>query len=259
MPRAARDTVLLLAALALCPVAAFVIGDDPGGPIRRAEALAELERALGVHVEPAVQGWALGQPGLMAAAGVFYVGAHVPVAAWALIWTWCLRRDRFPLVRDVFLLTQALCVALYAVAPTAPPRLVPGAGVEDTLTGLWGRAVADSAHLLQSPYAAMPSGHVAFALVAGGTFAALGDRRWLRAFGWLYPPVVVAVTVVTGHHVWLDAAASAVVVALAVACARGVRARRRRSPPATTPAPNRRPHRPGGGGPAPAAGPAGRS
>ena len=174
--RAARDTALLLAALALCPLAALVIGDDPSGPARRAQALMQAERALGLHFEPAVHGWALRHGWLMTGAGVFYVFAHVPVAAWALIWTWCLRRDAFPLVRDLFLATQAACVALYALAPTAPPRLVPGSGFADTLTGLWGREVADSAHLVQSPFAAMPSGHVAFALVAGGTFAAIGDR-----------------------------------------------------------------------------------
>ena len=207
----------------------------------------------------------------MAAAGVFYLFVHLPVAAWALVWTWCLRRDAFPLVRDLFLATQATCVALYALAPTAPPRLVPGAGVADTLTGLWGRELADSAHLVQSPFAAMPSGHVAFALAAGGTFAAIGDRRWLRAFGLAYPVAVAAVTILTGHHLWLDAAGAAAVVALALAIARARHARRRgavggtaltartrRSPPATRRAPRRPSPRSAAGAPAPAAGPAGR-
>jgi membrane-associated phospholipid phosphatase len=83
----------------------------------------------------------------------------------------------------------------------------------------WGRELADSAHLLQSPFAAVPSGHVAFALVAGMTFARLGDMAWLRAFGWVYPPLVVAVTVITAHHLVLDAVAAALVVAVAAAAA----------------------------------------
>jgi hypothetical protein len=212
---AVRQTLLLLGALALCPVAALLIGDDAAAPVARAEALMDAQRALGLDVEAAVHAWALGRPWLMDAASVFYVGAHVPVAGWALVWTWYLRRDRFAAVRDAFLWTQGLLVALYVLLPTAPPRLVPGAGFTDTLSGLWGQRLADSAHLLQSPYAAMPSGHVAFALVAGATFARLGDRRWLRVFGWTYPAAVVAVTVVTGHHLLLDAAGAALVVAVA--------------------------------------------
>lgn len=226
MRRAPRDLLLLLGALALCPMAAFIIGHDPSGPLRRAEALVDAERALGLHPEPAMHRWTLGHPALMTLAGLIYVFAHIGVAGWALVWTWCLRRDAFARVRDTFLWTQVLTVSLYVSIPTAPPRLLPGAGYHDTFTGLWGREVADSAHLLQSPFAAMPSGHVAFALVAGGTFALLGDQRWLRAFGWLYPPLILLVTVVAGHHLWLDAAGAAVVVAVAARLAGAHRSQR---------------------------------
>jgi hypothetical protein len=210
-----RHGLALLAALALCPAATLVIGTDAAAPIARARASMDVERALGVYVEPAVHTWTLGHPELMAAAGAFYVLAHVPVAGWALVWTWFLRRDRFRLVRDTFLWTQILLVTVYVLVPTAPPRLVPGAGYADTLTTLWGREFAESTHVVQSPFAAVPSGHVAFALVTGGVFATIGDRAWLRAFGWLYPPLVAAVTVATGNHLLLDAAAATVVVGCA--------------------------------------------
>ena len=215
----AREAAVLLAALGLCPLAAMAIGGDPTEPLERARAVAGFERALGLFVEPAVHAWAAGAGGLMTAAGVFYVWAHVPVAGWALVWTWYLRRDAYPVVRDAFVTTQVLLVAGYVAVPTAPPRLLPEEGFADTLTGLWGRGFADSTQLLQSPFAAVPSGHVAFALLAGGTFALLGDRRWLRVFGRLYPPVVLAVTVVTANHFWLDAVAAAAVVALSVGLA----------------------------------------
>jgi PAP2 superfamily protein len=211
--------VALLGALALCPLATLVIGSDAAEPIARARALMAVERALGIAVEPAVHAWTLQHPDLMAVAGAFYVFTHVPVAGWALVWTWFLRRDRFRLVRDMFLWTQLLLVSLYVLVPTAPPRLVPGAGYTDTLTTLWGREFAESTHVLQSPFAAVPSGHVAFAVVAGGVFATLGDRGWLRAFGSLYPPLVVAVTVATGNHLLLDAAAAIVVVGAAAGLA----------------------------------------
>jgi membrane-associated phospholipid phosphatase len=214
-----RSVLLLVTTLALCPLGALLIGDDASAAVRRAESLAEAERALGLYFEPDVHAWALGHPWLMTTAGAFYVFAHIGVAAWVLAWTWQLRRDVFPLVRDTFLATQILTVALYALVPTAPPRLVPGSGFHDTLAGLWGREAAESVHLLQSPFAAMPSGHVVFALIAGATFAALGDRPWLRAFGWAYPPLMAAITIVTGHHLWLDALGAAAVATLAFAVA----------------------------------------
>jgi membrane-associated phospholipid phosphatase len=95
--------------------------------------------------------------------------------------------------------------------------------------------VADSAHLLQSPFAAMPSGHVAFALIAGGTFTVLGDRRWLRGFGRAYPPLVVTVTIVTGHHLWLDAVGAVLVVATASAVVVSLRRAATCAPPERSP------------------------
>src|SRR4051794_7325921 len=217
---ARRQVVVLLAVLLLCPVAALLIGDDPSGPVARARTLMDVERGLGIYVEPAVSDWALRHDAVLTAASLFYVFAHIAVAGWVLIWTWCLRRDCFRPVRDAFLWTQGLLIAIYIVFPTAPPRLVPGAGFADSLSRLWGREAADSAHLVQSQFAAVPSGHVAFALVAGITFARIGDMRWLRVFGWCYPVVVVAVTVLTANHLLLDAASAGLVVLVAFALAR---------------------------------------
>jgi membrane-associated phospholipid phosphatase len=212
----ARETLLLLAALGTYPLAALAIGDDPAAPLARARAFADAERALGLFVEPSVYAWTAQHGWLLTLAGFFYIWAHVPVAGWALIWTWYKRRDLFPRLRNVFLVTQGLLVATYVAIPTAPPRMLREEGFSDTLTGLWGEQLAESAHLLQSPYAAMPSGHVAWALIAGGLFALFGDRRWMRAFGWVYPPLVVLVTVMTANHFWLDAVAALALVATSV-------------------------------------------
>jgi membrane-associated phospholipid phosphatase len=209
-----RAALPLLAALALCPLAALAIGDAPGPPLRRGEAIMALERSLGIAVEPAIHDWIRRDGTAMALAGIFYVIAHIGVAGWALVWTWCLRRDAFVRVRAAFLGAQLALVACYVAFPTAPPRLLPGGTFDDTLSSLWGREAADSAHAVQSAYASMPSGHVAFALVAGLTFARYGDRRWLRAFGVLYPPLVAAVVVATANHYVLDVAGGAVLAAL---------------------------------------------
>src|SRR3954451_5228959 len=194
--RASRAFAPLLVALSLCPLGALLIGRDGQAPIRRAERVLVLERRLDIAVEPAVHEWVRRSATALALAGVFYLVAHVGVAGWALVWTWCLRRDRFAVLRDTFLWLQVLLVGAYVLVPTAPPWLVPEAAIDNAVGGLGG-GVLESGHVLQSPYAALPSGHVAFALVGGAAFARWGDRAWLRAFGYAYPPLVVAVTVVT--------------------------------------------------------------
>jgi len=210
-----REVAAVVAALALCPIAALLIGTDAAEPVARGLAVIGLERDLGIFVEPTVHHWTAAHEPLMTAASWFYVWAHVPVAGWALVWTWFLRRDVYPRVRNTFLYAQALTVLLWVVAPTAPPRLTDPDEFADTLAGTWGQGFADSSHLVQSPYAAFPSGHVAFALIAGVTFARLGDQRWLRVFGCIYPPVVVLVTVATANHYVLDAIGAVAVVAAA--------------------------------------------
>lgn len=78
-----------------------------------------------------------------------------------------------------------------------------GLGAAD---GLAGAADAERVAWLQSPYAAMPSGHVAFALLAGTLVVLVARRPALRLLGALYPPLICAVTLVTANHFWLDAA-----------------------------------------------------
>lgn len=212
----------MLAALALCPLAALLIGTDPVAPVARARALIDVERSLDLYVEPDLQRWAIQHATTLDLTRAFYLFAHVPVAGWALIWVWYLRRDRFRLVRDTFLWLQAVLIGIYIAFPVAPPHLVPGTPAAADAPHAWGAELASSAHTLQSPFAAVPSGHVGFALVAGWVFARYGDMLWLRAFGWLYPLLVGLATLVTGNHLWLDLAAGAVVTLAA-----GLLARRR--------------------------------
>lgn len=64
-----------------------------------------------------------------------------------------------------------------------------------------------------SPYAAMPSGHAAFALIVAATVFTLARPRPVRALALLYPFGVLAEITATGNHVWLDAAGGAAAAA----------------------------------------------
>jgi hypothetical protein len=68
---------------------------------------------------------------------------------------------------------------------------------------------------LYNPVAAMPSLHVAFAVVTGTAIAERAEARSAKAAAYLYPALVTAVVAATGNHYVLDAAAGAALGAAA--------------------------------------------
>jgi hypothetical protein len=73
---------------------------------------------------------------------------------------------------------------------------------------------------LYDPLAAMPSIHVAYAVVTAAGVSAASESPLLRAAAPAYPPLVAAVVFVTANHYVLDAVAGAAVAGLALRLAR---------------------------------------
>src|SRR4051794_35593922 len=207
-----RDIALIVGAFALCPLVAALAPSAP--PLAHTRALVDGERALGIYAEPAIHAWTAARPALLKLAGLFYLWVHFPATVGALVWARLERPRAFQAARDTFLFTQALTVAGYLLFPVAPPRMLPG--FTDTGAGDGERL----ANILQSPYAAMPSGHVAFAAVAAGTVFGLVRSRALRALAVLYVALVIAVIVATANHLFLDAAGGLVAASLGLLAVR---------------------------------------
>jgi hypothetical protein len=205
------------AALALCPLVAALAPGDPASALARGRALSAAEHWSGTAFEPALYACVSAHPALLAAARAFYVWVHLPALVGALVWVWLERRHAFALARDTFVATQVFTVAAYLAVPTAPPWLT------GAVRSSAGQDTGGALHALQSPYAAMPSGHVAFAAVAGGMVAALGRPAVVRALACAYPFVVVMVVLATGNHLWLDAVGGAFAALLGLAVARRLR------------------------------------
>lgn len=212
-PVATRQIAVVSAALFLCPAVALIASRDAVEPMARAQALVDFEQRLGLFVEPRMHAWLQGHPQLLLLAGAFYVWVHVPAVLGTLAWLWLERPAAFRSARNWFLIAQALVVAGYLLMPTAPPRLLDGHGFRDTLTQVWGTSAATMAHTVQSPYAAMPSGHVAFAVLVGALLMRHGRAAALRRLGLAYPAVVTLVVLATANHFWVDALAGALVAA----------------------------------------------
>ncbi len=90
-----------------------------------------------------------------------------------------------------------------------------------------------------NPYAAVPSMHVAFALMLAGSMARIARRGWARALWVAYPALVAFVVVATANHWWIDAALGAATAALSAAAAQALLARARPHAWAWQPAPRR--------------------
>jgi hypothetical protein len=225
-PRAIRDalrqTAVVTAALLLCPLAALVSTRDPRIPLARARELMDFERSLGLFVEPGLHAWLQRHDWLLSLAGGFYVWAHVSALVGILTFTWFASTTRFRRLRDAFVCTQLVVVAGYLALPTAPPRLVPEAGFRDTFTQLWGADATALAHTVQSPYAAMPSGHVAFSVIVAAGLWMTSRRASVRFAALAYPALVLLVVMATANHFWLDAVAGALAAGLGLAAANAV-------------------------------------
>ncbi|MFJ6082317.1 bifunctional glycosyltransferase 87/phosphatase PAP2 family protein [Streptomyces sp. NPDC092369] len=98
--------------------------------------------------------------------------------------------------------------------PLAPPRLLPGLGVIDTVHGVQDFSKPDYGTLtaLTNQYAAMPSLHFGWALWCGVVIAIIAPKWWMKALGLLHPFFTVSAIVATGNHWVLDAAGGAAVV-----------------------------------------------
>ncbi|WP_069759303.1 bifunctional glycosyltransferase 87/phosphatase PAP2 family protein [Streptomyces sp. LUP47B] len=99
--------------------------------------------------------------------------------------------------------------------PLAPPRLMPGLGVIDTVHGVQDFSKPDYGTLtaLTNQYAAMPSLHFGWSLWCGVVIAIIAPRWWMKGLGLLHPLFTVSAIVATGNHWVLDAVGGAVVVA----------------------------------------------
>ncbi|MFE7335428.1 phosphatase PAP2 family protein [Streptomyces griseus] len=181
----------------------------------------DLERALHLPGEGAVQELLLhGQP-LIHAANTYYATVHFPATALFLVWLYWRRPRHYVWARRVLAALTAAALVLHLLFPLAPPRMLPVAGMIDT-GQVYGPTVygqTPATDTMANQFAAMPSLHVGWAvMVAVGLIAATRSRwRWL----WLlHPALTLLVVVGTANHYWLDAIVVAALLAVALAAFR---------------------------------------
>jgi hypothetical protein len=173
---------------------------------RHASELIGVERTLHLFVEPSVQAWASGSHVLMDASTWLYLNAQTTVLFAILIYMYVRHNDSFYFVRNMLVVGMFIALAGYVLFPMAPPRFLPEWGFFDTISSVAHiRPNSVPANAFFNPYAAIPSMHVACALMVGWPLARLTRTRPAQAFWFLYPFLITFVTVITANHFIADA------------------------------------------------------
>ena len=189
----------------------------------------DLERRLGIYWEKGVQTASLPHDWLVRIANWYYVLGFLPMLVGGAI----LAAGRAPSAlfhwRGIFALSLLMAIVGYTLFPLTPPRLLPNDwGFVDTLTTYGPRYYGDHSGeslfngygrlpSMVNVYAAMPSMHVAWSVIAGALIAASFPRRSLaRMVAVLHPILMAIAVVVTANHFLLDVAAGLLVLSLSI-------------------------------------------
>jgi len=197
-----------------------------GVALLHGEQIVSMERSMGIFVEPAMQGWILGNNLVVQAFNWAYANVHFTLNVIFVGWLYVKRHNIYAFVRNMYVVAMGLALTVHLMLPVAPPRLLGGYGFVDTIKDI-SHVNQDSGAigLLVNPYAAVPSMHVCFAVIAGATGVAVTQRRWAKAIWALYPLFVTFVVVVTANHYFLDAVAGLAAAAVAALISHQVMAR----------------------------------
>ncbi len=163
-----------------------------------------VERWLHLPPEGAVQHLLLHHPALVRLADRYYVSVHFPITVAFLLWLWFRHHDSYSRVRLTLAITTGIALVFTVLVPLAPPRLFGGDGLVDTMQVFGPSAYnANTTVGLANQYAAMPSLHVAWAVLVGVTVVGVSTRRW-RWVALAHPVLTTLVVVATANHYWSD-------------------------------------------------------
>jgi hypothetical protein len=220
----------------------LVAGRGPRVGTEHALSLLRLESSLHLDWEYRLQQATLGHTWLVHLANYYYVFGFLPVLILCTVLGAWRAPTAFAWWRTVFAISLLLALVGFAIFPLTPPRLLPSQyGYLDTLLAYGPHYYGDSSGSsffnaygsipsVVNVYAAMPSMHIAWSIIAGALLcAAFGMRRWTIPLAVLHPVLMAYVVIVSGNHYVLDVVFGIIVLVTSIFLARAwhqVRVRR---------------------------------
>lgn len=186
--------------------------------------LISLERRLRIHVEPALQEALLPRRWLIGAMNASYMTLNIGLTVGCLGLLYRKRHPAYHALRSAAVGATIAALPVFVRLPTAPPRkqghfidTIAGSGL-DLDSGLVAK--------LYCPIAAMPSIHMAYAVVTAAALRALANGGPAKGLASAYPPGVALIVMSTANHFVLDVVAGAGLGWAAVKAATAPRQRR---------------------------------
>jgi hypothetical protein len=210
----ARELAIVLVLYAMWRLVGTVSLVHVDGAIRAGQSIWDVERLLHLPNERSLQHLALHSTPFVQLCNVYYASVHIPSMLIFLPWLFFFEREHYPRVRNVIALTTLWCLAIQLI-PVAPPRLVPALHIADT-PAMFGQTVYPSfGKEGPAQLSAMPSVHVAWAVIIGLTIVLVCSSKW-RWLALAHPVLTMLVVAITGNHFWLDGIVAVMVLGLAV-------------------------------------------
>jgi hypothetical protein len=182
----------------------------------RSRWIIRVEHDVHLPSERTIQNLILGHPILVQAANLYYDTMHFTMMFVFLIWLFVRHRDQYRRVRSILALTTLACL-LVQLIPVAPPRMF--AGYVDTAM-LYHQSVYQSG-LPADQLSAMPSVHVAWAVLIGWYVTRISTSKW-RWIAVVHAGLTVFIVIATGNHWWLDGIVAVTLLVISAWLRRGV-------------------------------------
>jgi hypothetical protein len=203
----AREAATISGLYALWQLAGSLSVLGTSGAFTRAESIVDFERWIHLPSEASVQRLVEHSSVLVQACNLYYASMHFGGLFLFLLWLFLRHREHYRHTRMTLVLVTLTCL-LVQLIPVAPPRLL--AGFTDTATQ-YGQSVYGLG-LAPDQLSAMPSVHVAWAVLIGWTAVRVSDSRW-RWLGAVHAVVTIFVVTATANHFWLDGIVAVILLA----------------------------------------------
>lgn len=213
-----REVALFAGAYLLYSLARGISRGSEVEALENAARIVAVQAELGLNVERQVQEWITGLQ-VMSVLGLLYLVAQLVAVPLALVIVYKRRRALYPLLRTTLIGAWLVAIPIFALFPTAPPRLA-DIGIVDSVTRE--SLIPLDAPFMEyfyNPVAAVPSLHAAFAVAVGVGLASATTVAAMRLAALMWGPLVILIVVATGNHFILDIVAGLVVVGMGFAIA----------------------------------------
>jgi len=195
-----------------------------GRALDNAIRIIDLEKAMGLFVEEAVQRAVVDWDWYLRFWNIFYGSLHFLVTIFAMVFLYLRFPLRYRRYRNIILSTTAFALIGFVTFPLMPPRLLNAGepyGAElsqyefvDSLAKVGGLWSFDSGTIasISNQWAAMPSLHIGWAMWCTLALYPVLRSSWSRFAIAIYPVLTLYAIVVTANHYWIDAVGGAIIL-----------------------------------------------